>query len=80
MQENRRHFPWIFTSVKLQNVGFKQKNVDNYFLQEVSFEINNFDEKDCMKMCDFIDLLWEFRMHVLLESYLSLTANSRLLM
>ena len=31
IQENRRHFPWIFTSVKLKNVGFKLKNVDNYF-------------------------------------------------
>ena len=31
IQENRRHFPWIFTSAKLKNVGFKHKNVDNYF-------------------------------------------------
>ena len=31
IQENRRHFTWIFTSVKLKNVGFKHKNVDNYF-------------------------------------------------
>ena len=31
IQENRRHFPCIFTSVKLKNVGFKLKNVDNYF-------------------------------------------------
>ena len=31
IHENRRHFPWIFTSVKLRNVGFKLKNVDNYF-------------------------------------------------
>ena len=44
--------------MKLQNVRFKQENVDNYFKQEVSFEINNFDEKDCMKMCDFIDRLY----------------------
>ena len=31
IHENRRHFPCIFTSVKLKNVGFKLKNVDNYF-------------------------------------------------
>ena len=29
------------------------------FKKEVSFDINNFDEKDWMKMCDFIDRPWE---------------------